>query len=158
MDRHDDDAINQLLLDLGIKDFRFGTNLEKDFEPIFALAAPEFTKIAKDAMSLTGISGDWTLSLRIAEHMLERSLPSENDWALTKLWQLRCLVELDRMAEAVALVQSINFPAPLVIFVNYLSGIAYEKLEMPDLAQQKFKAVYSQNPRFRDIADRLLQE
>lgn len=153
-----EELLNTLLKELELSSLSPELSLLNEFANLLDLSDPILVKIGLDAMALTGVSGDWSFSLKLAERLLQCPDLPEATWALAKVWQLRSLVELDRMAEAIALSQNYNCPKNLLIHVNYLTGLAYEKLDLSEQAKQRFEAVFRENPRFRDIVEKLKTE
>ena len=117
------------------------------FAPFLSLHPKSFARIGLDAAVTAGISGDWNLSLRLVARLLQNG----DERLGVKLWELRCLVECGRFAEALASSQAVPWDRTLLIHVNYLTGLAYESLGMREQAQLRFDAVRRQNPSYKDI-------
>ena len=100
------------------------------------------------ALPVTG-----NLSLDFANRLVELN----DDRLVVKLWQLRCLVELRRFAEAVAVSSSLRWPPELLIHVNFLTALSLESLGMREQAQSRYRAVYDANSSYRDVAQRVIK-
>lgn len=117
-----------------------------------ALSGSRFVGVARDLSLFCGLSNDWELAFEVLQK-LEKLRPEEIESLST--WKLRCLVELQRNAEAIALVHSVKWDPSALIHVNYLTGLAYEALGLVDQAQLRFKAVFEADPRYRDIRQKI---
>ena len=100
-----------------------------------------------DLSVVAGVSGDWNFALRLIVKMVA----SNDDRPEVRLWQLRCLVECTRYAEALALSQAMRWDARHLIHVNYLTGSAFEALGMREQARLRFDAVRRQDPAYRYV-------
>lgn len=122
-------------------------DLSAVFEPFLSLHTKVFRRIGLDAAVIAGVSGDWNLALR-----LTLKLVHEGDERIqVKLWELRCLVECGRFAEALAASQASPWDRTQLIHVNYLTGVAFEALGMREQAQLRFDVVRRQNPSYKDV-------
>lgn len=109
--------------------------------------------VGLDLSVTAGISGDWDLALKFLQKLIEAG----DDRLELKLWQLRCAVELENCAEALALGNALRWPPAMIIHVNYLTGLAYHMLGMRDQALMRFKAVHRRDPLYRDVAQRVVE-
>jgi tetratricopeptide (TPR) repeat protein len=144
-----------LLRDLGYgeADWDYGTvPLRSGLQSFFSLGPDSFKRVGLDVAVFAGVSGDWALSLEVLLKLIELGEAGLR----VKLWHLRCLVELDRHAEALAVVNSVRWSEAQRIHVNYLAGIAFEALGIGEQARQRFDAVHKADPRYRNIAQKVL--
>jgi hypothetical protein len=129
--------------------------VSRDLAPLLGaflnLSHLTFTRIALDLAVFAGLSGDWNLALRFTRRLIEL----RDDRVEVKLWELRCLVECGRHAEAVALNQAVPWHPSHRLHVNYLSGLALESLGLQEQARSRFDAVRRQDPHYRDVASKL---
>lgn len=117
------------------------------FAPLLSLHEKSFARVGLDAAVTAGISGDWNLSLKLVNRLLQNG----DDRLGAKLWELRCLVECSRYAEALASSQAVPWEKGQLIHVNYLTGLAFEALGMREQAQVRYDAVRRQNPSYKDV-------
>ncbi|MBP7844250.1 MAG: hypothetical protein KA116_05500 [Proteobacteria bacterium] len=157
-----DDGNLQELLDKLVKDLelaiddRFGKNsvLGALFSEWKKIPSDQFKQLALDLSLFAGSFGDWVLAFEILQKLQTVSPVS----GPMKLWELRCLVELNRSSEALAMARAHHWSLEEQIHVNYLSGLAYEALGLRLEAAQRFDAVYRKNPHYSDVALRLVRE
>jgi hypothetical protein len=133
-------------LELGEDFEKSGPSLKKFFTPFVKLKKAQFLAVAKDLSVVSALSGDWNLALELIQKLDAK----ENSDSL-RVWRLRCLIELERFAEAIALVHHVKWESKSLIHVNYLTGLAYEALGIAEQAQLRFKAVFDVDPRYREI-------
>jgi tetratricopeptide (TPR) repeat protein len=126
--------------------------LEEDLGALENLSPDRFKHIALDAAVLAGMSENWQLSLRL----IERLSALGEDSIRVNLWKLRCLVELENFAEAVALFGSVRWPKDMLLHANFLVGLAYEGLGVREQAKSRFEAVFRADPNYRKVAQKLL--
>jgi len=148
--------IRSLFRDLGITHADDKTKTSKKIESIFesvqSLDPKVFALVAFDLAILMGLSGDWQRSYETAQKLI-----SQNDDRLSvKLWQLKCLVELERHSEAVALGGAVRWQNLQILHVNYLTALSYEALGLQEQAKVRFQAVYKSNPSYRSVAQKLI--
>jgi hypothetical protein len=150
-----DELISGLFKDLGITSIVDGEGLRDPVDKLLtpgllSLPRDHFLAVGLDAAIVAGLSNCWDFSLRVLEQLL-----SLNDDRLSvKLLQFRCLTELARYGEALALGQAVRWPPEQMIHVNYLMGLTYDGLGMSDLAAARFQAVKKQNPDYRGVAEK----
>jgi hypothetical protein len=152
----------QVLLDKLAKDLDISMDpsrgqefkLENFFSNWARIPTDVFKQVALDLSLFAGSFGDWVLALDILQKLQEVHPASGH----LKVWELRCLVELSRPSEALALARSHHWSLDEQIHVNYLSGLAYEALGLSLEAAQRFDAVYRKNPHYSDVALRLVRE
>jgi len=141
-------------LDLGTAgDLETSIDLEGVLGAVLDLPEQKFLRVAFDLSCLIGVSGDWQLA-----HDIYSKLEGVKEFTATqqtKLWHTRCLIELERYSEALAIVRAVRWSDSQQIHVNYLSGLAFESLNMNDDAQVRFAAVHRKNPNYQDVAQRL---
>jgi hypothetical protein len=128
-------------------------DLRSAVQSLLSLAPAKFTAIAEDLSLFLGLSGDWTLAFEVIDKLL--GLYTEEHHR-EKLWKLRCLVELERNAEAIALAHNTKWETASLLHVNYLTGLAYEALGLAEQAQLRFKAVFEIDPRYRDVRQKFI--
>ncbi len=146
-----DEVLRNLVKDFdlaGSGELNQGRDLRDQFLHLMRLPTPRFRQLGLNLAAVSGLSGDWTFSLELVQRLLDLG----DDSLTTKLWQLRCLIELERFAEALAVSQSHRWTGKEWIHVNYLSAIAYEALGMRDESKSRFDSVYRVDPQYRDIA------
>ena len=131
-----------------------GLKLENVFSQWARLPSDVLQRVALDLSLFAGSFGDWNLAYEVLQKLQELSTISGK----LKIWELRCLVELSRASEALALSRSHHWAPDEQIHVNYLSGLAYESLGLSVEAAQRFDAVYRKNPHYSDVALRLVRE
>jgi len=151
-----DRTARSLLRDLGYGESDWDAGalaLKEGLGGLFRLGPDSFRRVGLDASIFAGTSGDWAVALEFAQKLLDLG----EGGLSVKLWQLRCLVELDRFAEALAIVNSVRWTETERIHVNYLAGVAFESLGLADQARQRFDAVYKADARYRNIAQKVLQ-
>ncbi|NCN27209.1 hypothetical protein GW915_06485 [bacterium] len=159
LERNVDKLVEDLLRALEISGgdaYSSRVELESLFEKVILLPSGQFVRIGFDLSMLIGVSGDWQMAYKLALK-LEESNKSVN-LELLKVWQLRCLVELERFSEALAIVRAQNWADRSQIHVNYLAGLAFRSLGMHQEAKTRFDAVNRKNPNYRDIALKLNQD
>lgn len=149
-------AARNLLRDLGFSeaDWESGTvPLRNGLSGLLDLGPDSFRRVGLDAAVFAGSSGDWNLALELVDRLL-----SVGDVDLrVKLWRLRSLVELERFSEALAVVNSVRWSETQRVHVNYLAGLAFESLGLFEQARQRFDAVHRVDPRYRNIAQKVLE-
>jgi tetratricopeptide (TPR) repeat protein len=149
-DNNVDKIIDKLSRDLDIKfnDFSDSTQLSAVFAEWKKIPQDVFQNVALDLSLFAGSYGDWALAYEI----LLALTPDPEKVNEIKLWEIRCLYEMKKPSEALALARSVHWHADHQIHVNYLSGLAYESLGMKTEAAQRFDAVFRRNPNYSDVA------
>lgn len=145
-----DSVAKTLIKDLQLGESEWGqepVSLEKALRGLDSLSPHNFRNVALDVSVVCGLSGDWILALKL----VSRLLTDNDDRVEVKIWELRCLVECGRYAEALALAQTVHWERSRLIHVNYLTGVAFDALGMKQQAQLRFEAVRSRDPNYRDV-------
>ncbi len=145
------ELIQSLLRDLEISHDSFATEDRIDVDSEFGAllsATKSGRTIYFDASIMAASLGRWDRALEWCETFVTRDLTSPGVMS----WKLRCLVELERFSEALALASSQEWPAEYVIHVKYLSGICYLKLQMDERARVELQWVERQDSGYRDVA------
>jgi hypothetical protein len=146
-------AIQALLKDLELDSSstdKVVRDLRTELGPFLRLSPEVFARIGFDVSIVAGSSGDWNLALEFAQKLV--SLHDERP--VLQIWRLRCLVELERYAEALALSASLRWQPSQMIHVNYLTGLAFEALGMRDQARLRFDAVHKVDATYRGVAQK----
>jgi hypothetical protein len=145
--------LKDLLRDLEIDEIRQGYgDLSPMLKGVEALDDIRFRRVAMDVSVFAGLSNNWHFALECLERL--RSLGDETQEIL--LWKLRCLVELEKFAEGVALFTAQLWSDGHLIHANFLVGLAYEGLGVRDQAKQRFEAVHKLDPGYRKVSQKLL--
>jgi hypothetical protein len=126
-------------------------DLREEFGALLKLSPPVFLRVGLDVSIVVGVSGDWNLALEF----VQRLIALNDDRLEIKIWQLRCLVESERFAEALALSGSVRWKPELMLHVNYLTGLAFEALNMVEQARLRFEAVSKIDPSYRNVSQRM---
>ena len=149
-----DDLIRALFRDLEMSESaKRGADapLGDSFTAFHHLPPASLERVGLDLAAYLGLGGDWSSSLGVVLKALE----ADGGNLTLKVWQLRCLVELERYAEAVALVNVVRWTDAERIHVNYLAGQSFESLGLKDQARQRFDAVRKADPAYRDVEQKL---
>lgn len=152
-----DESLSQYTLDALLKELKLSSSstMARDrsrfFEPFLSLPTASLLSLGLDVAVAAGLSGDWASALKILQTMLKVG----DDRTELKLWQLRCLVELQEFGEALALSKSVGWKAAQMVHVNYLTGFAFEGLDMRAEARLRFDAVYKRDPLYRNVSEKL---
>lgn len=145
------DLIQSLLRDLEISQDTFASedhiDIDKEFSSLLGATKSRRT-IYFDASLMAASLGRWDKALEWCESFEASDLTS---FGLLS-WKMRCLVEMERFSEALALASSQEWPAPYQIHVKYLSGICYLKLKMTERARAELEWVERQDSGYRDVA------
>ncbi len=145
--------LKDLLRELELDEIRQGSgDLEADLVGIHELDDARFRRVALDAAVFAGLSNNWRLSLSWTERLMSLG-DSEPE---VMLWKLRCLVELEKFPEAVALFSSVRWAESQLLHANFLVGLAYEGLGVREQARLRFEAVHRIDPAYRKVAQKLL--
>ena len=143
----------QLLKDLGfsqkeISNSEFNSEDKEHFSNILKEDSKVLNNIGYEFSIFLGLSNRWKESLEVIEFLI-RSEKLFN--VQLKLWQLRCLVELGRFAEAVVLIDSSVWPKDELIHVNYFAGLSFDGLKLKDQARQRFLAVLQADATYKNV-------
>lgn len=145
------DLIQSLLRDLEISHDSFVSedliDVDSEFKSLIASTKSERT-IYFDASIMAASLGRWDKALAWCEAFEAKGEPSFG----VQAWRMRCLVEMDRFSESLALASSQEWPSNYQIHVKYLSGICYLNLKMADRARMEFEWVERQDSGYRDVA------
>ena len=123
----------------------------KDFAYLLELPDFEFKSLGLDLAVSLGIQGQWDLAKNCVKRY--RSLDPTNMSAL--LFEMRCLLELERFTEVLALGQSPVTEKHHLISANYLMALSFEALNMFPQARSRLEAIVRQDPNFLDVSLRL---
>jgi hypothetical protein len=145
------ELIQSLLRDLEISHDTFATedriDVDSEFDALLR-ATKSGRTIYFDASIMAASLGRWDKALEWCEEFLARDLTSPG----VHVWKMRCLVELERFSESLALASMQEWPREYLVHVKYLSGICYFKLKMMERAQGEFAWVERQDSGYRDVA------
>ncbi len=149
-------TLNQLLRDLelgdGVEDLESSAELAEFLE--FAKGSGEsFFRVAFDVSLVAGVLGNWSFALSTVHQLLSRGYTTNT----IKLWQLRCLIELRRYSESLAIIDHQTWSASEMLHINYFAGVAFLSLGMKEQARQRFEAVKSNNASYQNVAELLLK-
>ena len=148
-----DSLLKELLRDLELDEIRQGYgDLSTVLSSVTALDDARFRRVALDASVFAGVSNNWQLALDYVQRL--RTLGDES--AEVMLWKLRCLVELEKFPEVVAIFSAHRWSEPQLLHANFLVGLAYEGLGVRDQAKSRFEAVHKIDPSYRKVAQKLL--
>lgn len=145
------ELIQTLLRDLEISHESFATEDRIDVDSEFASLISGATaghNIYFDASLMAASLGRWDRALEWCEVFMNKDLTSPGVLA----WRMRCLVELERFSESLALASAQEWPVTYVIHVKYLSGLSYLHLKMDERARNEFEWVERQDSGYRDVA------
>ena len=150
-----EEIIEQLSKDLdlghGLSEDR-ALHLDVDLAAWKTLSDPLFAQVGLDLSESAGSLGDWSLAFSFYMQWHEID-PVKHQ---KKLWQLRCLIELERFGEALALGAAHKWNPSELLHVNYLTGLAFEALGIMDQARIRFDAVFRTDPSYRNISQKIL--
>lgn len=149
------ELIQSLLRDLEISHEAFAAqdHIDVDHEFGSLLKSTRSSRtIFFDASLMAASLGRWDRALEWCEAFMAQDSHSEG----LNIWRMRCLVELERFSEALALASATQEWGPeYQIHVKYLSGICYLKLKMEDRARSAFEWVERQDSGYRNVAQML---
>ncbi len=149
----EDQTLASLMRDFGIERLnRRDERLSDDFAAFFQISDEALKRTALDVAVALGLGDDWEASLQVIEKMERAGDPRPQ----VKVWKLRCLVELERYAETIALSATGQWSPEQLVHVNYLVGLSYEALGVRDQAGLRFQSVHRQDPTYRKVAQKLL--
>lgn len=149
------DLLQDLLRDLGVTQETKSSLFFDDASDLenFDKEDPKtILKVGFDVALYLGSCHRWAKSLQVVEALLriERVMNLS-----LKLWHLRCLVELNRYAEAIVLVDSTPWEREQMIHVNYFAGLSFDGLKLKDQAKQRFLAVQEADASYKNVAQLL---
>jgi len=145
--------LKELIRDLELDEIRQGYgDLSSVLSGVTDLDDARFRRVALDASVFAGVSNNWQLALDYTDRLLR---VSEEPLDVV-LWKLRCLVELEKFPEVVAIFSSQRWSNEQLIHANFLVGLAYEGLGVRDQAKARFEAVHKIDPSYRKVAQKLL--
>jgi len=148
-----DSLLKELLRDLELDEIRQGYgDLSGVLEGVVVLDDVRFRRVALDASVFAGVSNNWQFALTCVDRLL--GLGEESFEVV--LWKLRCLVELEKFPEVVAIFSAQRWSDTHLIHANFLVGLAYEGLGVRDQAKLRFEAVSKIDPSYRKVAQKLL--
>ncbi len=152
--KNDQDNFNSMLKELELGDEKLpgsNRNLRTEFMSFLKIRTDLFQKVGFRMSVVIGMSGDWQLSLEFVSRLVDLGDDSRD----VKLWQLRCLVELERYAEAIALSSAVKWLSTDMIHVNFMTALSYDALGMKEQARIRFDAVRAIDSTYRNIAQKL---
>ncbi|MEO5668226.1 MAG: hypothetical protein ABIR96_09225 [Bdellovibrionota bacterium] len=145
--------LKELLRDLELDEIRQGYgDLSAVLQGVVELEDTRFRRVAMDASVFAGVSNNWQLALDCVERLKKLGDETSN----VVLWKLRCLVELEKFPEVVAIFSSQRWGEEQLLHANFLVGVAYEGLGVRDQAKLRFEAVSKMDPSYRKVAQKLL--
>jgi|JI10StandDraft_1071094.scaffolds.fasta_scaffold385265_2 tetratricopeptide (TPR) repeat protein len=149
----ENEIVESLLREIGdsSNSSKENVDLGQFFDKFIKLEDTDFQRLAMDLAVALSCVADWERAYAVIRRY--RKLNAADMAAL--IFDMRCLYELERYSEVLALGQMAVSEKHQFLMANYLMGLSFEALGMYPQARSRLEAVVKQDPNFLDISYRM---